>query len=55
MPKALTGDIVVDTTTQLQVEADRPSGDLIVKFNIIFPNRVQHEHRQEIVAALRAN
>lgn len=55
MPKALTGDIVVDTTTQLQVEADRPRGDLIVKFNIIFPNRVQHEHRQEIVAALRAN
>ena len=45
MPKALTGDIVLDTTTQLQVEANRPRGDLIVKFNIVFPKRVQHEYR----------
>ena len=45
MPKALTGDIVTDTTTQLQVEANRPRGDLIVKFNIVFPKRVQHEYR----------
>lgn len=45
MPRALTGDIVADTATQLQVEGDRPRGDLVVKFNIVFPKRVQHEQR----------
>jgi len=55
MPRALTGDVVNDTTTQLQVAADRPRGDLIVKFNIVFPKRVQYEHKQEIIEALRAN
>ena len=54
MPRALTGDIVADTTTALQAEADRPKGDLIVKFNIIFPKQVYHEQRQEIISALRA-
>lgn len=43
MPRALTGNVVVDTTTQLKAEADRPRGDLVVKFNIVFPKRVAHE------------
>jgi len=55
MPRALTGDVVNDTTTQLQNASDRPRGDLIVKFNIMFPKRVQHEQKQEIIQALRAN
>ena len=55
MPCALTGDIVADTTNALQMEADRPRGDLIVKFNIVFPKRIQYECRQEIIAALQAN
>ena len=55
MPRELSGDIVADTATQLQTEANRPRGDLIVKFKIEFPKKVHHEQRQEILAALRAN
>lgn len=55
MPRELTGDIVRDTTTQLMLEADRPKGDLIVKFNIEFPKRVTHAQKQTIINALRAN
>jgi len=55
MPCELSGDIVTDTATQLQKESNRPRGDLIVKFNIVFPKKVNHEQRQEIVAALKAN
>ena len=55
MPRAMTGDIIVDTTTQQMPQAQQPRGDLIVRFNIIFPKRVVHENRQEIIAALREN
>ena len=55
MPRELTGNPVDDTTTQLQLESDRPKGDLIVRFNIVFPKKVLHENRQEIIAALQAN
>jgi len=55
MPRAVTGDIVADTMTQQMPEAERPRGDLIVRFNVIFPKKVMHENRQDIIAALRAN
>ena len=45
MPRAMTGDIIVDTTTQQMPQAQQPRGDLIVRFNIIFPKRVVHENR----------
>ena len=45
MPKALTGDVVVDTTTQLLNNADRPRGDLIVRFNIVFPQKMQYDNK----------
>lgn len=55
MPRAVTGDIVTDTTTQQMPDAQRPRGDLIVHFNVVFPKRVAHDHRQEIISALLAN
>lgn len=55
MPRAVKGEVVTDTITQLQLEKDRPRGDLIVRFNILFPRKVLIENRQEILAALRAN
>ena len=55
MPKAVTGDIVADTTTQTLPEAQQPKGDLIVRFNVVFPQRIMMENRQEIIAALREN
>ena len=55
MPRAVTGDIVVDTTTQQMADAERPRGDLIVRFNVVFPKKVLYENRQEIIAALRNN
>lgn len=55
MPRGLSGDVVADTTMQLQLAADRPRGDLLCKFNIVFPKKIQHAQRQEIISALRAN
>ena len=55
MPRARSGDVVIDTTTQLLPAADQPKGDLIVKFNIVFPKRILNPNRQAIIEALRAN
>ena len=55
MPLAQTGDIVVDTTTQLKPLDDQPKGDLVVKFNILFPKRILNEHRQAMIQALTEN
>lgn len=55
MPKGVTGDIVADTATQLMPQSERPRGDLVVCFNIVFPKKILCENRQEIIQALRAN
>ena len=55
MPKAVSGDIVADTTTQTLPQAQQPRGNLIVRFNVVFPKRIMMENRQEIIAALREN
>ena len=55
MPRGQTGDVVMDTITQLQKKTVQERGDLIVKFNIVFPKRILTEHRLEMLAALREN
>lgn len=45
MPAAEEGDSVKDTQTQLMHHSTRPKGDLVVKFNIIFPARITTENR----------
>lgn len=55
MPCGQTGDVVVDTITQLQKKQDQEKGDLVVRFNILFPKRILTEHRQEMIAALQEN
>lgn len=55
MPTAEEGDNVADTKTQLMHHSTRPKGDLVVKFNIIFPQRITSEIRTVMLEALRSN
>ena len=55
MPISVSGDSVVDTKTQLIHHSQRQKGDLIVKFNIVFPKRILSHHKEEMLTALRCN
>ena len=55
MPCSQTGDIVIDTTNGLQIQSAQSRGDLVVKFNIMFPKRILAEHRAAMIDALREN
>ena len=55
MPTAEEGDAVKDTKTQLMHHSTRPKGDLVVRFNIVFPQRILTKHRDKMIAALHSN
>ena len=55
MPTAEEGDAVKDTKNELLHHSMRPKGDLIVKFNIVFPKRIATCHRDMMLEALRSN
>ena len=55
MPCAEEGDSVKDTKIQLMHHSTRPKGDLVVKFNIVFPTRITTENRNTMLEALRSN
>lgn len=58
MPCAETGDIVMDTKTALNICEDKakpPRGNLLIKFNIVFPKKILTHHRAAMLAALEAN
>lgn len=55
MPLQPTGDIVADTTTLLEKRNQQRRGNLIVKFNIVFPKRIMNQHRQAMIEALTNN
>ena len=55
MPCKETGDIVVDTQTVLKTQGEQPRGDLRVRFNIVFPQKILAHHRQSLLDALELN
>ena len=55
MPISETGDAVADTKTQLIHHSKRQKGDLVVKFNIVFPTRILSHHKETMLGALRCN
>ena len=54
MPVSVSGDAVADTKTQLTHHSQRQKGDLVVKFNIVFPKRILVNHKEAMLAALRS-
>jgi DnaJ-class molecular chaperone len=53
MARHETGDIVMDTYNILKDEQGR--GDLVIKFNIVFPKKILSHHREAMVEALQMN
>lgn len=52
MPAQATGNFVVDCKEQLLPMSDRKKGNLIVKYQIMFPNKVLPHHRDAMLALL---
>ncbi len=52
MPASHTGNFVQDTAEQLVPLAERKKGDLIVRYNIVFPAKILSHHKEIILAAL---
>lgn len=55
MPFKERGDVVIDTQTVLKPKSEQKRGDLIVKFNILFPKKILMHNRQTMLEALAAN
>jgi len=53
MPAEMTGNFVVDAKEQLLAPCARKRGNLIVKYNISFPKKILHQHKETILAALQ--
>jgi len=55
MPCRESGDIVIDTQTDLKHKGEQKRGELIVKFNILFPKKILSHHRENMLKALAMN
>lgn len=55
MARCETGDIVMDTQTQLKPKQAQERGNLIIKFNIVFPRKILTHHREAMIEALSMN
>lgn len=55
MPCKESGDIVIDTQTNLKHKDEQKRGDLIIKFNIVFPKKILTHHREQMLKALAMN
>ncbi len=52
MPLAPTGEIVIDTQESIKTVTQRQKGNLVVRFNVKFPQKILSHHKQTILDAL---
>jgi DnaJ-class molecular chaperone len=55
MPSIESGDIVIDTKKFLISKHHQQRGDLVIKFNITFPQKILTHHREAMLKALALN
>lgn len=52
MPHSPSGEVVVDTKEYIKTVSNRQKGNLIVRFNIKFPQKILTHHKETILGAL---